>query len=687
MMQSLYIKITDLSDALKISRASIQKTCSEIQYLGIKNSKAPEDLIKVAKNYANKSLAKHKIIANTILLKYCGDFIYKCRFSYQFYPYINVLTISTNNKEMIDGMLVKGFSFYDENRFDASKFDKSTYITSELEVDVYRTLAWTNYNANMYHAIISNLKSGSIKAPSYDKIEEYYTKYMDFMISNKVDKIELLSDFQSENFKFIVNDIEANSYTNTQTIAVYYNDIEDLNAILSYSNWVLDPDKTKAYKGNYIKFEDMLELVLYEKELRDHEGRKTMSVTFQVTDACNLCCTYCYQKNKGTRRMDLDTAKKFIDFLLSRTKENSPYVNPIDRPFIVMEFVGGDGLMEIELVDNILTYFVEQVALLNHPYINKWGAYISSNGVLYRSPKVQEVIDKWSNIVSIAITVDGNKKLHDMCRVFPDGSGSYDLAMDALMSELHKGKGPSSKITLSPDNLKYFGDSIIDFINHGLIHIWFNGIYEHTWTTEEGSFLYKELKRIIDWIFDNNLQDVIDLQPLSEDSYVPMEETDIRNYCGGDGNMLAADPDGEFYNCTRYMGSSLAGEQEPLVIGHVDRGIGVTDKDISNINKMQCVDRRSQSTDECFYCPIARGCGWCSAYNYQRFGTVDKRTTTTCNLHKAEALAAAYYWNKIYRYKEMSKRFTITYDFEFVSDLIDLDEYNKLLELSKMEAI
>ena len=43
----------------------------------------------------------------------------------------------------------------------------------------------------------------------------------------------------------------------------------------------------------------------------------TRTVTFQVTDACNLACTYCYQINKGTRRMSFETAKLAIDKLLS----------------------------------------------------------------------------------------------------------------------------------------------------------------------------------------------------------------------------------------------------------------------------------------------------------------------------------------------------------------------------------
>ena len=31
----------------------------------------------------------------------------------------------------------------------------------------------------------------------------------------------------------------------------------------------------------------------------DSNSMLTADVTFQVTDACNLCCSYCYQINKG----------------------------------------------------------------------------------------------------------------------------------------------------------------------------------------------------------------------------------------------------------------------------------------------------------------------------------------------------------------------------------------------------
>jgi hypothetical protein len=62
---------------------------------------------------------------------------------------------------------------------------------------------------------------------------------------------------------------------------------------------------------------------------------------------------------------------------------------------------------------------------------------------------------------------------------------------------------------------------------------------------------------------------------------------------------------------------------------------------------MSCITRRSQSTDECFNCPIASGCGWCSAYNYELYGTPNKRATYICGMHKARSLANVYYWRRM----------------------------------------
>ena len=78
---------------------------------------------------------------------------------------------------------------------------------------------------------------------------------------------------------------------------------------------------------------------------------KTRTITFQITDDCNLCCSYCYQINKGHHKMPFEVAKKFIDKLLNNNDLIENYMQSIDSPGVILEFIGGEPLLEIDLID------------------------------------------------------------------------------------------------------------------------------------------------------------------------------------------------------------------------------------------------------------------------------------------------------------------------------------------------
>jgi uncharacterized protein len=98
---------------------------------------------------------------------------------------------------------------------------------------------------------------------------------------------------------------------------------------------------------------------------------------------------------------------------------------------------------------------------------------------------------------------------------------------------------------------------------------------------------------------------------------------------------------------------------------------------------MAAVTRRSQSTDECFACPIASGCSWCSAYNYQCTGTPDKRVTYICPMHKARVLANAYYWNNLYRKRGDTARYRLDIPDAWALEIIPYAELSMLKSISK----
>ena len=408
-----------------------------------------------------------------------------------------------------------------------------------------------------------------------------------------------------------------------------------------------------------------------------YEGNNkfTRNITFQITDDCNLCCSYCYQHNKGHHKMPFEVAKKLIDEILTNDKSINNYVKSENAIGIVLEFIGGEPFLEVDLIDKIIDYFIEKCIILRHPWIDRFRVSICSNGVLYFTPKVQEFIKKHQTHLSFTISIDGNKTLHDACRVFPDGTGSYDLAIKAAKHyRKYYDAILSSKMTLSPDNINFVFPALVNLWENDYNFIYCNCIYEKGWTIEHAKILYYELKKVADYLLNNHLERIKGTSILNLDLSQQKNISD-KNYCGGDGNMLAVDYKGDLYPCLRYMESSIGQSQSPYIIGNVNDGIGYNQQTKDMIAGLD-VTYKSQSPQECLDCPVSSECGWCSALNYQEFGTINKRTTYTCLMHKARVLANYYYQNK------MGGNYPFLINKQDAIDIIGEDETNYLMELA-----
>lgn len=341
-----------------------------------------------------------------------------------------------------------------------------------------------------------------------------------------------------------------------------------------------------------------------------HDGL-TRTCTLQVTDACNLRCTYCYQIAKDTHRMSFDVAKRYIDMLLEDDREND-YVNTKISQGLIVEFIGGEPLLEIDLIDQVTDYLYDRMLELNHPWLNKFMISICSNGVLYKDPRFQRYIEKNRFRLSFSISIDGNKELHDSCRVFPDGSGSYDIAIEGVKHFREHWHGHmGSKMTIAPGNIHEVYNATTNLIKLGYEEIFLNCVYEDGWDAHYGLMLYQQLTKLADYIIDNDLFDKVYFSIFEDTNFCPMSPEDNDNWCGGTGSMLSCDYKGDLYPCIRYMESSLGNDAKPLIIGNVYDGLLKKPEEKEIIKCMRCVTRRSQSTDECFYCPIASGCSWC----------------------------------------------------------------------------
>lgn len=397
------------------------------------------------------------------------------------------------------------------------------------------------------------------------------------------------------------------------------------------------------YDGdNYVTSVDCFELNYDETpKVETVYNLETELHTFIVS---GLVCHNCYQFNKSPMKMSFDTAKMFIDKLLN---DEYGYINRYNSPAIIIEFIGGEPLLEIDLTRKIYEYFLDQCYELNHPWFTMHRLSICSNGLQYFDPEVQEFFKLYSSQISFNISIDGNKELHDACRIQPNGEGSYDIDITALNHyNKHYAAERNSKMTLAPSNISHLCESVIDFINHDMKSINVNCVFEEGWTPETARIEYYQLKELADYIIDNSLENIF----ISIFRERQEDKNDINmdsNACGGSGSMLSIRPNGQFYPCIRYMPTSVGNDVRDLCLGTVRSGLKGRSEGSDILEEMDRNTRRGQTNDICFNCPIGNSCAACSALGQTVFGNFAKKTTFHCIQVIAEALANVYYWNRL----------------------------------------
>jgi uncharacterized protein len=412
-------------------------------------------------------------------------------------------------------------------------------------------------------------------------------------------------------------------------------------------------------------------------ETKDPDLR-VKNITFVVTERCNLNCTYCYETHKTGRRMTKEVAKQTIDFLFDKEKVNG-YYNTKTSPAVILEFIGGEPLLEIDLMNYIVEYFKFKAFSLDHPWATNYMINFTSNGVLYRDKRVQDFIKRNRGKVSIGLTIDGNKELHDACRVFPDGSGSYNIVEQSIKEWLKLDSKPQTKITLCPENIMHLNSALKNVWSLGVIGAFTNFVFEEGWTTKDATIVYNEMIKLADYLLeDENYQRYYCSLFDETIGHALIED---RNWCGGNGQMLAIAPDGKCYPCIRFMQYSLNNQKEQC-IGDVYNGIESKEEN-EWLNKLKKITMSSQCQYEdnkkCLDCPIASGCSLCTGYNYDKFGDPNHKATFICEPHQARVMANYYYWNKLYKKLNLDKKADLNIPKEWALKIISDDEYTKLL--------
>lgn len=121
---------------------------------------------------------------------------------------------------------------------------------------------------------------------------------------------------------------------------------------------------------------------LYSSTNQNAFGSIARAITFQITNQCNLCCSYCYEHNKKCGAMNIHTAKKCIDRIFDMYEANdSDFINK-DTKAIVLDFIGGEPLLEAKLIEELCDYYFKECYRRNIPFAPFTRISFATNGQL-----------------------------------------------------------------------------------------------------------------------------------------------------------------------------------------------------------------------------------------------------------------------------------------------------------------
>ena len=368
------------------------------------------------------------------------------------------------------------------------------------------------------------------------------------------------------------------------------------------------------------------------------------NITFIVTKDCQLACKYCYLVGKNiNERMSFETAKKAIDYILSREDE-------FDEESVIWDFIGGEPFLEIDLIDKICDYLKMEMYRLNHHWFNSYRFSFSTNGINYHEQKVQKFIEKNHEHLSIGITIDGTELKHNLNRVYKNsGNGSYKDVVKNIPLWIKQFPFAGTKVTISSADITYIKESVLHLYSLGIKEVNINVVFEDVWKDGDDKLFENQLIELADAIIDGGYYKDYACSFYSEHIGKPMDiKLENQNWCGA-GKMLSVDAAGNFYPCTRFAQYSLR-SKKAVIIGNIHDGI-----DKNKLRPFLTLDRLTQSPQKCLDCDVASGCAWCQGENYDaaETPTIYQRATAICLMHKARVRANNYYWNKLFRKLEL----------------------------------
>lgn len=335
-----------------------------------------------------------------------------------------------------------------------------------------------------------------------------------------------------------------------------------------------------------------------------------MELTLFLDHQCNLRCSYCYNGEKFTRRMTRPVIERAIDLGFERDRQ------------LDVSFFGGEPLLRLDLMRAAIEYAEQQAGPDRPPprfIVNTNATLISDEALeLMAAPRQ----------VSVFLSVDGPRELHDQHRVNAAGRGSYDDVMAGIARLREAGIRFQIVCVVNPQTADRLGDTLEALLPLGAAKVNFSPNFRADWTEAGVSALRAGLAAAGDlWMDAFRAGRSVPVDPLHTKILGHLRQgvpCPIR--CQLAGRELAVSPAGRLYPCAQMIGEDIADE---LVIGDVE--LGVNDGAVARLQR-----EKEQVEQTCQGCDLRGRCqSQCGCRHVALTGRLGEITEALCELEAA----------------------------------------------------
>lgn len=152
---------------------------------------------------------------------------------------------------------------------------------------------------------------------------------------------------------------------------------------------------------------------------KDKQIGEIKALCLHICHDCNLRCKYCFADegtyhSKCKEYMSFEVGKKAIDFLIEKSGR---------RQNLEVDFFGGEPLMNLEVVKQIVAYAKEQGKNAGKTF----NFTLTTNCLLLNDDTIGWLNKEMYNVV---LSIDGREQVHDKLRLTANGKGSQALVLD-----------------------------------------------------------------------------------------------------------------------------------------------------------------------------------------------------------------------------------------------------------------